>query len=53
MDGESCIMWKYSSPDNDVVIKSRMKLSGNVARKPKNINAYRTLMGRPESRRPF
>jgi hypothetical protein len=28
-------MWKYSSPDNDVVIKSRIKLVGNVARMPK------------------
>lgn len=53
MGGENCIMWKYSSPDNDVVIKSRMKLAGNVARTPKKINAYRALMVRPESRRPF
>jgi len=53
MGGENCIMWKYSSPDNDVLIKSRMKLAGNVARMPKKRKACRDLMGRPERRRQF
>jgi len=55
MGGENCIMWKYvySPPDNDVVIKPRMKLAGIVARMPKNRKAYRAMMGRSESRSPF
>jgi hypothetical protein len=43
----------YSSPENDVVIKLRMRWAGNVACMEKNRNLYRVLVRKPENRRRF
>jgi hypothetical protein len=44
----------YSSPTIILVIKSRrMRWAGLVARMGEGIGAYRSLVGRPEGRRPL
>jgi hypothetical protein len=44
----------YSSPSISRMIKSRrLRWSGHVARMGEKLNAYRTLVGKPEGKRPL
>jgi hypothetical protein len=43
----------YSSPSIFRIIKSRMRWTGNVARRREKRNAYRLLMGKPKGKRPL
>jgi hypothetical protein len=43
----------YASPSIIIIIKSRIRWAGHVARMEKKRNAYRILLGKPEGKSPL